>query len=94
MEQRKYFCDKCKKEVKNRDDLMTIEIGWRRSSGSSYNFIHDIKLDLCDLCLEKLGMIKRVIDGDNIKNEPQDIKDRLYDLAVDLCEEIGIQIEY
>ena len=90
MQQVIYSCDKCKKKVEEKEDLQWIAIGF---NDRGYDFYPNIKLELCNSCAEKIGLIKRVIKQDKIINEKQDLKDRLYDIAVDLIQESGIQID-
>ena len=86
-----YHCDKCKKETDKKDmDSVMIEFrgGYPGHSGLRSS------MDICPLCSEKLGIIKRVVKGDQIVNETQEVKDRLFDIVVEIVQEVGNQIEY
>ena len=87
MKKETYFCDKCKKQVEKKTDLSSVAIGTERTYVDSNYFIPTKQFDLCDLCCAKLGIIKQVLTEGKLVNEPQDIKDRLYDIFVDLVNE-------
>ena len=82
-----YKCDKC--GATSKDQMELIFIGRGRSFYDRYANNNLAEYMLCEKCLEKIGAIKRVVKGDEIVNEPQDIKDRLYDIVVELLNEIG-----
>ena len=84
MQETHYFCDKCKKEVGKADGLSDIEIksGHHYSGRSIW-----IRYSLCVDCEEKIGIIKKVVKADKIVPEPQDIKDRLFDIVAELVAE-------
>ena len=87
----KYYCDKCKKEVKKAKDLKELGICVRTSG---YSWTDLIRLSLCSGCCEKFGLIKKVIKGDKIVDEPQNIKDKLFDVMADVIDEAGLHNEY
>ena len=92
MQVTKYYCDKCKKEVGSNTDLKQLAICER--SASSYSWCEKLELSLCSSCCEKLGLIKRVIKDGKIVEETQDIKDKWFDVMVELIEELGLHGEH
>ena len=85
-----YICDKCKKETENREEILSVEC--KANYGiSEYQYKNHI-FDLCERCRERLGLIKRVIKNDQIKVEPQDLKDKLYDVLSELVYEIHPEV--
>jgi hypothetical protein len=88
-----YSCDKCKKQVEKDSDLLCIEVKLKSYKYDS-SYIQKVEVELCTSCAEKLGFVKRVVENDKIVNEPQDIKDKLYDVMVDLVLELGIEVSY
>ena len=86
-----YFCDKCKKEVPKRADLMQLQIKLE-----TYCSIKNLNsyIDVCHSCAEKIGFIKRIVVDDEIIPETQPVKDKLYEAVVGLIQETGINVEY
>ena len=94
MNQTKYFCDKCGKEIEKNNSfsvIVAVEIPYSYSYGNYDKKIH--YPDLCLDCCSKLGLIKKVIVGDAIKAEPTP-KDKLYDAAVTIVEALGLRQEF
>lgn len=57
-----YGCDCCEKEIKNRDDLVKMSIGFsdsqcRRHHGHINDSNIDYKFEICKDCLESFGLI-------------------------------------
>ena len=87
MEKTTYHCDKCKKQVEKSEDLKHAYAGWGHMSyGSQAEQI--INMALCVKCCAKIGLVKQVIKDDKIVDEPQELKDRLFDIVADLVQEI------
>jgi len=93
MEIKTYKCDKCKATVPKQKDLINIEIIAKPEKYASYGKKY-FSIDVCTTCAEKVGVIKRVIKKDEIVNEVQDVKEKLYNVVVQLIQETGIQVEY
>jgi len=93
METKTYSCDKCKSKVDNQKNLLSIEVRLKSYRYDS-SYRQKLEVELCPSCAEKLGLIKRVVKGDAVVNEPQDTKDKLYNVIVQLIQETGIQVEY
>lgn len=86
MEVRKYYCDKCKREI-DREKEGELKSIWVHSF-----FGFNKHYDLCTNCMEKLGLIKKVVKNNAIVAEGQkNAKDRLYDIFAELVQEIGGQ---
>lgn len=84
----RYFCDKCKKEVEKSDDLKIANLGfdcYYTCSWGTQSFVNSSKLELCEPCSLKLGLIKSI--GERVHNEPT-IKDKLYDVFCELVKEL------
>lgn len=78
-----YHCDKCKKEVKEKSDLNTLEIkftSWQRIYATRTK-----KFDACIDCAIELGLI--VKKNEKIENAPN-VKDKLYDALIDMMVEV------
>jgi hypothetical protein len=88
-----YVCDKCHSSFNEKDSLWNIHVGFGLPA---YGYSHNecLDLDLCVNCMEKLGMVKRVIKNDEIDVEKISLKDKLYDIMVELVAETGFQAEY
>ncbi|HUX54242.1 MAG TPA: hypothetical protein VMV56_07505 [Williamwhitmania sp.] len=89
MKKETFFCDQCKHQVEKSDDLNRVKLEYNprgfQTSGSIY-----VSYDLCSLCCGKLGFVKRIIKDDQIVEETQDVKDRIYNIVCQLIEEMGI----
>ena len=91
-----FKCDKCGKETKDEkihNEWKHVFVGIGSSSYAGHAQVQT-DLELCPACLEKLGLIKRIVKDSEIVNEVQDVKDKLYDVMCQLIEEAGIQVEY
>jgi len=85
-----YHCDKCKKKTE-KGDLQIIYVGMGVHSYHSRNVV---QFDLCAKCSAKVGIIKQVIKNDEIVNEPQELKEKLFDVMADLVHEIHREVEH
>ena len=81
MKKETFFCDKCEKQVDDEKGLMPVAIKYGEFGKMC------ITTDLCFTCAEEIGFIQRVVKDDATVNEPQNIKDRLYDVFCDLVAE-------
>lgn len=85
-----YTCDLCKKQVKDKFELFELSIHLNNKGGFQKAWQ---SLEICTLCAEKKGIVKRVLKGDETVEEVQDVKDRLYDIVVEIIEDCGIPVE-
>ncbi len=74
MEIKTYKCDKCKHTVATVKDLVSIEITAKPEKYVAGSY-RTLQLDICSACAEKVGVIKRVIKGDEITKEVPDLKE-------------------
>ena len=93
MEKTHYFCDKCKKEVPERKDLKGLTIKFDKfyesSSGMGCYTLHrhEQTLSLCHECTTPLGLTTNDKDGKPETNQDPTIKDKLYDIFVQIIQE-------
>ncbi len=92
MRQEKYFCDKCKKEVKSSGELGSVSIKLNEYKSGLRTI--QLNFDLCMECQEKVGLIKKVVKENKIVPESTDTKDKLYDIIVEILAETGLREEY
>lgn len=82
----KYYCDHCGEE-KNQNDLMNLAIGVQEGDIFNYYIRPKKELLLCEKCLKKVGIAIEDEKGKTIPNP--DIKDRLFDIMVELISTIN-----
>lgn len=87
MTQEKYFCDKCKKEVKKSSDLFGIRVNVEtRYLVNKFEGLSK-RLDLCEECGKKLDILHRRPETPAEEKKVDSIEDRLYDIVADLVED-------
>lgn len=90
-----WSCDKCKKTVDKEQDLNSVDIEWGHCRRKSYQYSDKIRMDLCDQCCVKIGMMRQEIkDGDKIVNKPIELKEKLFDVMADLVHEIHEEVNH
>lgn len=95
MKKETYYCDKCKTQVDNADDLQRVVVMWGDYRNlSEYSYSDRIEMELCVPCQVKVGMIRQVIEKNKLVNEPQDLKERLFDVMADLVHEIHGEVDH
>ena len=81
-----YHCDGCKKKVETRESLVLFTIKY--SYGRDYQYEEKV-FELCDKCREKIGIVKRVVKGDEIVVEREkDTREKLYEIVCDIVNEL------
>ena len=85
-----FYCDKCNKEVGNQYDLMDVSIEAKLYLQQKTRDIREyLRLEICQACADKVGLIKKVVKNDEIVPEKNpDIKDKLFEVIAELVAEL------
>ena len=86
MKQEIFSCDVCKKKVDSREDLYHIRVEIAKCLGG--RTMHYGNYDICIPCAVRVGFIRQTIQNNEIKTEPKDVKDRLFDIVAEIVSEI------
>ena len=85
-----YICDVCKTKFDTFSSLYHVNMVFMNKQ----NYERANKsFDICSSCAEKKNLIRKVIKNDKIEEEVLDIKDKLYNVMVELIQESGIPVE-
>ena len=88
------YCDKCKKKVDEPADLMDITIEAKLHRLNTSSIRNYLRLEICQACADKVGLIKKVVKNDEIVPEKNpDVKDRLYEIIAGLVAEIVEEVQ-
>jgi len=93
MQEVKYYCDKCKKEVKA-EELMDVKIelevydsfSGKRNAYSKFGSESKV-YELCDDCIIRLGFAKVVKKENGEEGMKATTADKLYDIVATMIEE-------
>lgn len=87
MEVISHVCDICK-QTKSKDDMVQLELMQRSKYTSKFKLMaNDIKLDLCQDCLKKKGIIiersEEQVEEDRLAHNEASFRDKFIELLVD-----------
>ncbi|NQT23273.1 MAG: hypothetical protein HQ579_07565 [Candidatus Omnitrophica bacterium] len=93
MEEKIYRCDKCKEQVDTPEELVCISIELSINSCRPPEVRE--RMDMCSICAEKLGLIRRYVEGKEIlPGQAPNVEEKLYDIIADIVHDVHCDIDH